>query len=489
MYTIARAKESVKNGIRGYLLKDAKGNYVMKEVNRLPFYLEGEPGIGKTEIVKQIADELGIGYVSFSLTHHTRNSLLGLPVIKELEDGDKYTCYTMSEIIAKVLEAVEQGHKEGILLLDEFPCMSETIMPTMLAFLQTKNIGTHHLPEGWVIVLCGNPTQYNKSARNFDAAIMDRLRKLEIAFEPEVFVEYGEKIGLHPCIVEYLKSNPGKVYHYEKKDKNFELITCRGWENLSHMLTAYEALEQSFTAEDVKQYLKAEYNANDFYQYYMQYSAGLQAKDVENILKGIRIPAYAKIIKEKDYNLRWRSVQSLLAKLSEELAEYREQVKTLSDMTRLKETIEKNRDEITFGMRGHCTARQIINDAVNCTSFETAEREIIGVWKKWAADKNKCYDMSVCYSEGCYDAGVDILLQIYAEWRLDEQAKCDLLGQQASEKLTHIMTFTQKIDSEKALMEMLFCKLNEDKDILKLLSTYPNDLYLKECKKRYGVSA
>ncbi|MBQ3035836.1 MAG: hypothetical protein IJD31_02790 [Lachnospiraceae bacterium] len=49
MYTIARAKESVKNGIRGYLLKDAKGNYVMKEVNRLPFYLEGEPGIGKTE--------------------------------------------------------------------------------------------------------------------------------------------------------------------------------------------------------------------------------------------------------------------------------------------------------------------------------------------------------------------------------------------------------------------------------------------------------
>ena len=96
--------------------------------------------------------------------------------------------------------------------------------------------------------------------------------------------------------------------------------------------------------------------------------------------------------------------------------------------------------------------------------------------------------MSVCYSEGCYDAGVDILLQIYAEWRLDEQAKCDLLGQQASEKLTHIMTSTQKIDSEKALMEMLFCKSNEDKDILKLLSPYPNDLYLKECKKLYGVS-
>lgn len=149
----------------------------------------------------QIADELGIRYVSFSLTHHTRNSLLGLPVIKELEDGGKYTSYTMSEVIAKVLEAVERGHKEGILLLDEFPCMSETIMPAMLAFLQTKNIGTHHLPEGWVIVLCGNPSKYNKSAKTFDAAIVDRLRKLEIQFEPNVFIEYAQQIEMHPYLV------------------------------------------------------------------------------------------------------------------------------------------------------------------------------------------------------------------------------------------------------------------------------------------------
>jgi MoxR-like ATPase len=142
MYTIEKAKIAIKNGIKGYLLKDEKGMYVMKEVNRIPFYLEGEPGIGKTEIVRQIADELGIGYVSFSLTHHTRNSLLGLPVIKNLDDENKYTSYTISEIIAKVWQAREQ-HREGILLLDEFTCMSESIVPAMLAFLQTKNIGNH----------------------------------------------------------------------------------------------------------------------------------------------------------------------------------------------------------------------------------------------------------------------------------------------------------------------------------------------------------
>ena len=58
MYTVEEAKNAVKEGIKGYLHKDENGMYVMKERNRLPFYLEGAPGIGKTEIVEQIAREL-----------------------------------------------------------------------------------------------------------------------------------------------------------------------------------------------------------------------------------------------------------------------------------------------------------------------------------------------------------------------------------------------------------------------------------------------
>ena len=81
MYTITEAKGHTKNVVREYFYKDAEGRYVMNERNRQPIYLEGPPGIGKTEIVGQVCEELGIGYVSASLVHMTRNSLLGLPVI------------------------------------------------------------------------------------------------------------------------------------------------------------------------------------------------------------------------------------------------------------------------------------------------------------------------------------------------------------------------------------------------------------------------
>ena len=113
-YTIRSAKEMIKTGIRGYLLKDENGKYLMEERDRLPFYLLGMPGVGKTQIVNEIAQELGIGFVSFSLTHHTRNTVLGLPVIDTMENGDKFTRYTMSEIIESVYEQVEAGRREGV---------------------------------------------------------------------------------------------------------------------------------------------------------------------------------------------------------------------------------------------------------------------------------------------------------------------------------------------------------------------------------------
>ena len=143
---IRETKRMIKTGIKAYLTKDEKGDYIISELNRLPFFMVGLPGIGKTAIAQQIAEELNIGYVSFFV--NILYKALGLPVIKDLENGGKYTEFSMSEIIAAVYKKCEQGYDEGILMLDEFNCVSDTVLPTMLAFLQTKNIGEYKLPEG-----------------------------------------------------------------------------------------------------------------------------------------------------------------------------------------------------------------------------------------------------------------------------------------------------------------------------------------------------
>ena len=166
---IKEAKQQIKNAITAYLSKDALGEYEIPLGQQRPVFLLGAPGIGKTAIMSQIAQELGIGLVAYSMTHHTRQSALGLPQLSTREYGGRsvtVTQYTMSEIIAAVYDTMERtGVREGILFLDEINCVSETLMPSMLQFLQFKTFGQHRVPDGWIIVTAGNPPAYNRSVR------------------------------------------------------------------------------------------------------------------------------------------------------------------------------------------------------------------------------------------------------------------------------------------------------------------------------------
>ena len=169
---IQSAKDSVKDAIRSYLDKDPAGNYVIPRNRQRPIMLIGAPGLGKTAIMSQIAAELDIGYVGYTITHHTRQSAIGLPMIETREYGGvehPITRYTMSEIVASVYEAMEsQDRREGILFIDEVNCVSETLSAAMLDLLQNKKFGPHPIPPGWVLVAAGNPPEFNSSAREFD---------------------------------------------------------------------------------------------------------------------------------------------------------------------------------------------------------------------------------------------------------------------------------------------------------------------------------
>ena len=184
---IKRAKQEIKDSIQAYLLKNEYGEYEIPVIRQRPILLIGAPGIGKTQIMEQIARECKIGLVAYTITHHTRQSAIGLPFIsrKEYEGEERaVTEYTMSEIVASVYEEMKKtGLKEGILFIDEINCVSETLAPAMLQFLQCKTFGSHAIPQGWIIVAAGNPPEYNRSVREFDLVTLDRVKKIDVTPE------------------------------------------------------------------------------------------------------------------------------------------------------------------------------------------------------------------------------------------------------------------------------------------------------------------
>ena len=110
------------------------------------------PGIGKTQIMEQIAEETGVGLVSY--THDPPHAPVRARPALHREPCSSaarmrtVTAYTMSEIIASVYRehGAIPGTKEGILFLDEINCISETLTPMMLQFLQCKTFGDQRLP-------------------------------------------------------------------------------------------------------------------------------------------------------------------------------------------------------------------------------------------------------------------------------------------------------------------------------------------------------
>ena len=287
---IKRAKEEIKYAVQAYLQKDEFGNYKIPSVHQRPILLMGPPGIGKTAIMEQVAKECQIGLVAYTITHHTRQSAIGLPFIEEKEFGGQIyhiTEYTMSEIIAAVYEKIEEtGIKEGILFLDEINCVSETLAPTMLQFLQGKAFGNHKVPEGFIIICAGNPPEYNRSVREFDIVTLDRVRKMEIEEDYSVFKEYGYRNGIHDAILSYLELKKENFYRIETGVDGKSFVTARGWEDLSKMIVLYEQLDLPIDEELIYQYLQHKKTAKDFCAYYELYKKYKTEYKIGEILRG-----------------------------------------------------------------------------------------------------------------------------------------------------------------------------------------------------------
>ena len=228
---IRQAKQQIKNAMLAYFSKDEFGNYRLPTERQRPVFLLGAPGIGKTAIMEQIAQDLDVGFVSYSMTHHTRQSALGLPFIaKKTYDGVEYDVseYTMSEIIAAVYDAMEAtGKREGILFLDEINCVSETLTPAML-----------------------------------------------------------QETGVHPAVLTYLDIERDHFYRVETTVDGKSFVTARGWDDLSAMMKLYE--EQGVPVDEllIGQYVQNAEIAKRFSVYYDLFTKYRADYQIERILEG-----------------------------------------------------------------------------------------------------------------------------------------------------------------------------------------------------------
>ena len=318
---ISKAKEDVKNTVMCYLTKDEFGRYEISPKEQRPVFLMGPPGVGKTDIMAQVASELNIGLLTYSMTHHTRQSALGLPIIKKkIYKGKEYDVseYTMSEIIASIHDMIEEtGQENGILFLDEINCVSETLSPIMLRFLQYKEFGKDTVPEGWVVVTAGNPPEYNNSVHEFDIVTWDRLKRIDIEPDFEAWKKYAYESDVHPAIITYLETKKHNFYSIEQTVDGKKFVTARGWTDLSKMIKLYEKHKLTIDKDLIGQYIHNEKISRDFSIYFDLYKKYKSDYHVQDILNG----TYSEDILERSQNAAYDEKFTLVGLLIEALGD------------------------------------------------------------------------------------------------------------------------------------------------------------------------
>lgn len=475
---IANAKQQIKDTVEAYLETDDAGMYIISPVHQRPVFLLGAPGIGKTAIMEQIAQELGIGIVSYSMTHHTRQSALGLPRIEHHDfEGYEYEAseYTMSEIIGAIYDYMEKTDLRcGILFLDEINCVSETLYPSMLQFLQFKTFGAHRVPDGWVVVCAGNPPEYNKQVHEFDIVTLDRLREIDVDPDYGAFKAYASQVGLHPAVTTFLDTKKDCFYKVETKAGGGKaFVTTRGWEDLAHIISLYEEMGKPVNRDLIVQFLRDDEIADQFAVYYSLFEKYRSDYQVGSILDGSVSGTIKTRAEDADFDERIALLGLLVDALSQDCAdvlETEEVIVELRDVLRsVKEPLIRGESiDVTLtpaiSKRETAVARKLASGIMTAGAIRR-ERIAIAKLKEFAA---------LCAAEKTRegDSAFHTLERAYK----DEVAKLDPMVKSVGAKMTCAFDFINECFSNREMMVFL-AELATRKTTTSYLAHYGNDAY------------
>jgi hypothetical protein len=426
--------------------------------------------------------------VSYSMTHHTRQSALGLPFITEkVYNGQTFRVseYTMSEIIAAVYDRMEiSGEKEGILFLDEINCVSETLAPAMLQFLQYKVFGQHKVPEGWIVVTAGNPPEYNNSVREFDMVTWDRLKRVVVEPDYDAWHAWAINNNVHPAVNSYLEIRKGDFYQVESTVDGRTFVTPRGWVDMSDMIRLYETLNRRDNRRQLKidevlvqQYLQNEKVARQFASYYDLWKKYESDYAVDEILDGKASEAIKRRASAAKFDERLSLISLLMDGLLSHLTPFMHRRGVLeaihAELKALNRDAAKRADSLPALMNRSVKQMEEKIKKQRASGMITRENESIA--RDVIAFMNYCVENLVSEYTGKSDIAVayDIVKKHFA----DKTSQLKKEATQMGKKMKNLIEFVASVFGDNEEMLILITELTAASDSAHFIARYDCSAY------------
>lgn len=192
--------------------------------------LHGRPGVGKSQVVQQLADQVGARLFDLRLTTIEPQDLRGLPYYDH--EARKTVWYRPEDL-------PNDPKQPSVLFFDELTAASPYLQPTVYGLLQERRVGRHKLPDNVFIVAAGNTVEDGAIAYEMGTALSDRLVHLRMVAEANDWIEkYAVPMGLEPAVTAFLHGRPDLLDTTDEALRQGHVIACtpRAWERTSQIM-------------------------------------------------------------------------------------------------------------------------------------------------------------------------------------------------------------------------------------------------------------
>lgn len=192
-----------------------------------PVFIWGAPGIGKSSLVEQFAEDVGLPCVSLLGSQLAPEDIIGIPRI----NGDT------SEFLPPKMIAKKEPY---VLFLDELNACSQEVQKAFYSLIYEKRIGEYHLPEGSIVIGAGNRVQDSAIVKTMSSALINRMFHVQLKADVKQWLAWAYENDIHPWITDYITQRPDHLFSEPPKTEQ-PYSTPRSWHMLSDALKEYGA--------------------------------------------------------------------------------------------------------------------------------------------------------------------------------------------------------------------------------------------------------
>lgn len=196
---------------------------------KVPVFLWGPPGIGKSSIVAQIAKEKEIGFIDLRLSLLDPTDLRGIPFFDAKNEA---------AIWAPASFLPDGSQKEGILFLDELNTAAPMVQASAYQLILDRKIGEYTLPEGWAIIAAGNRESDRGVVFRMAAPLSNRFIHLEMESSVEDWKVWATDRGIDASIIGFISYRPDALFTFDTQNYSRSFATPRTWEYVNEVISS-----------------------------------------------------------------------------------------------------------------------------------------------------------------------------------------------------------------------------------------------------------